>query len=198
MTRSTPATPRSRRRARAVAERRLVLLTRVTGIVVALLAIALVVSIAVDPRPGVAPSGGDLPLPNPMGGPAEHAPAATGDAVGFGGLEVVAPDVAMGEVPLDVTVVPTWEVHNPTAQPLRFAVGQPQVHEGCCPGPVVVDEQTLRPGDTVTVAPGDRALVQLPLQMHPGMDGPHHLSVPLEAAGDQTDLHVTGDFTSAA
>ena len=196
MVRHSP-TPRSRRPVGA-AERRLAIVTRVTGSLVAVLAVALVISIAVDPRTSADPTDAGLPLPNPMGGPAEHAPAATGDPVALGGLEVVAPDVTMGQVPLNVTMVSTWEVSNPTDESLTFTVGQPQVHEGCCPGPVVVDAQTLVPGDTVTVVAGDVALVQLPLQMHPGMDGPHHLSVPLDAGGDQTALHVTGDFTSAA
>lgn len=196
MIRRTTA-PRSRRGARAAAERRITMLTRAIIAVVALLGVALVVSIALDPRIGADPGASGLPLPNPMGGPAEHAPAAAGTPVAFGGLELVAPDVAMGRVPLNVTMVPSWQVANPTDQPLTFTVGQPQVHRGCCPGPVVVDDQTRQPGDTVTVAPGDTALVQFPLQMHPGMDGPHHLTVPLEADGDRTGLHVTGDFTSA-
>lgn len=169
--------------------------TRVAGVVVGVLVVALVVTVATgEPRS----AGPDADLPNPMGGPAIAAPAATGDPVALGGLEVAAPDVTMGDVPLNVTVVPGWEVANPTDAALTFTVGQPQVLEGCCPGPVHVDGSEVPTGGTFTVEPGTSVTVQFPLQMHPGMDGPHHLTVPVQADGGATQLHVTGNFTADA
>jgi hypothetical protein len=140
----------------------------------------------------------DDALPNPMGGPARTAPGeATGDAT-LAGLSIDGVDVQMGEVALGVTYVPGWTVTNPTDAPVTFLVGQPQVLEGCCPGPVYADGELTEAGEELTVAPGDGVLLQFPLQMHPGMDGPHHLAVPLTAGDEQTAVHVTGDFTASA
>jgi len=47
------------------------------------------------------------------------------------------------------------------------------------------------------VPAGGTVLVQFPLQMHPGMDGPHHLAIPLEAGSEQAALQVTGNFTAS-
>ncbi len=70
--------------------------------------------------------------------------------------------------------------------------------EGCCPGPVEGEGEQVSAGTTVTVPPGTAVTVQFPLQMHPGTDGPHHLTVPLEAGAASTELHVTGNFTDRA
>lgn len=194
---TTPTrTPASSRRTREeTVARWLGRATRVAGAVVGVLVVALVVTVATgEPRT----AGPDADLPNPMGGPAIAAPAATGDPVALGGLEVTAPDVTMGDVPLNVTVVPRWEVTNPTDAALTFTVGQPQVLEGCCPGPVHVDGAEVPTGGTVTVDPGTSVTVEFPLQMHPGMDGPHHLTVPVGAEGGAAQLHVTGNFTAQA
>lgn len=194
----TATRPSSRRSARAVAERRLKwAFWTVSGLVV-VLAVVLVAAFAARPAGDPGGASSDLPLPNPMGGPALHAPEATGAPVPLGGLEVAAPEVVMGDVPLNVTMVPSWRVKNPSGGERTFVVGQPQVHEGCCPGPVFVDEVLKMPGDTVSVPAGGSVLIQFPLQMHPGMDGRHHLTVPLAVDGAQTDLHVTGNFTADA
>ncbi|HEX9766559.1 MAG TPA: hypothetical protein VGA36_07325 [Nitriliruptorales bacterium] len=140
----------------------------------------------------------DDTLPNPMGGPARTAPgAATGEAA-LAGLTIDGVDVQMGEVALGVTYVPGWTVANPTDAAVTFLVGQPQVLEGCCPGPVYADGELTQAGQELTVAPGGELLLQFPLQMHPGMDGPHHLAVPLASGDEQTAVHVTGDFTASA
>ena len=140
----------------------------------------------------------DDTLPNPMGGPARTAPGeATGEAV-LAGLTIDGAEVAMGEVALGVTYVPGWTVTNPTDATVTFIVGQPQVLEGCCPGPVYADGELTQAGQELTVAPGDELLLQFPLQMHPGMDGPHHLAIPLVSGDEQTAVHVTGDFTASA
>lgn len=154
---------------------------------------ALVVTFA-SPREAVF----DDTLPNPMGGPAREAPGEATGSVELAGLVVTGAQVDMGDVPLGVTVVPAWRVRNPTDTEVAFAAGQPQVLEGCCPGPVYADGQQVAPGAEIRVPPGGEVLVQFPLQMHPGMDGPHHLAVPLLSGDVQQAVHVTGNFTADA
>jgi hypothetical protein len=48
------------------------------------------------------------------------------------------------------------------------------------------------------VPPGGSVLLQFPLQMHRGMDGPHHLAIPLVADGEEAAVHVSGDFDPSA
>lgn len=144
------------------------------------------------------PSRFDDTLPNPMGGPARVAPGEATGALDLAGLEVTGADVQMGDVALGVTYVPGWEVTNPTDEAVSFAVGQPQVLEGCCPGPVYADGELTQAGQEFTVPAGGTMLLQFPLQMHPGMDGPHHLAVRLTAGAEQTAVHVTGNFTADA
>jgi len=140
----------------------------------------------------------DDSLPNPMGGPARTAPGDTTGELVLGGLQVAGAEVAMGDVALGVTYVPGWEITNPTDAAVTFLVGQPQVVEGCCPGPVYADGELTQVGQEFTVPPGDQLLLQFPLQMHAGMDGPHHLAVPLASGDEQTALHVSGNFTASA
>lgn len=126
----------------------------------------------------------------PMGGAViDTAGEATGTATA-GGVTVEGADVALGRVPLNVTVEPTWNLRNSSEQ--RVVLGQPhaEVVEGCCPGPLDLRATSLAPGEETTLV--------FPLQMHPGMDGPHDFAVhvPVTAA-DRTDLlilAVTGDF----
>jgi hypothetical protein len=140
----------------------------------------------------------DATLPNPMGGPARTAPGEVSGELQLAGLEVTGTDVEMGDVALGVTYVPGWEVTNPTGHDVSVMVGQPQVLDGCCPGPVYADGQLTQAGQELTVPAGGTLLLQFPLQMHAGMDGPHHLAIPLDAAGEQAALHVTGNFTATA
>lgn len=140
----------------------------------------------------------DDTLPNPMGGPARTAPGEATGETAFSGLEIIGTEVSMGDVGLGITYVPGWEVTNPTDAEVVFTIGQPQVLEGCCPGPVYANGQLTETGQELTVAPGAVVLLQFPLQMHRGMDGPHHLAIPLGAGDDQTAVHVTGNFTAAA
>lgn len=137
-------------------------------------------------------------LPNPMGGAARTAPGQASGSVSLAGLEIDGVEVAMGDVALGVTYVPGWEVTNPTSAPLTIAAGQPQVLEGCCPGPVYADGELVQVGEQLTVPPDGSVLLQFPLQMHAGMDGLHHLAVPLLADGEEAAVHVTGNFTSSA
>ena len=151
------------------------------------------------PQPGE-PGPYDASLPSPMGGPAATAPGEATGTVSLAGLEIQGSHVAMGEVPLDVTVVPAWTVHNPTSQAVEFTAGMPQVLEGCCPGPVIADGRELAPGDTVAVPASGSVHLEFPLQMHDGMGGYHHLALPIATPdGEQvTALEVTGDFLADA
>jgi hypothetical protein len=140
----------------------------------------------------------DATLPNPMGGPARTAPGEMTGTASFAGLEIDDVEVAMGDVALGVTYVPGWTVTNPTDRDVSFAAGQPQVLEGCCPGPVYADGELTQAGQALTVPAGGAVLLQFPLQMHAGMDGPHHLAIPLVSGDEQALVHVTGNFTPSA
>jgi hypothetical protein len=142
----------------------------------------------------------DPALPSPMGEPAAAAPGEATGMVTLAGLEVDGAEVTMGQVPLDVTVVPTWTVRNPTPHAISFTTGMPQVLEGCCPGPVVADGHQLAPGETVEVPASGSVELAFPLQMHEGMGGYHHLAVPLATPDglEVTALQVTGDFLADA
>jgi hypothetical protein len=140
----------------------------------------------------------DASLPNPMGGPAREAPGDATGSVEVAGLTVEGATVAMGDVPLGVTVVPAWDVTNPTDAPVTVRAGQPQVLEGCCPGPVYADGELTQTGQELTVPAGGSVSLQFPLQMHPGMDGPHHLRLPIAVGDDTAGLDVTGNFTATA
>jgi hypothetical protein len=137
----------------------------------------------------------DASLPNPMGGMARTAPGEVTGEVQLAGLEIAGTEVAMGDLALGVTYVPGWEVTNHTDREIAFTAGQPQVLEGCCPGPIYVDGELTQADQRFAVPPGGSVLVQFPLQMHAGMDGPHHLAIPLLADGEQAAVHVTGNFT---
>lgn len=165
-------------------------------LIAVVVALFLVAAFALDATGGDDRAGG--PLPNPMGGPAEEAPGTSSGSLEVGGLEVADSVVEMGVVGLGVTYVPGWDVVNPTTEDLVVTVGQPQVLEGCCPGPVYVDGDLVDVGATVTVPAGAQVLLEFPLQMHPGMDGWHDLAVPLEVAGEQAAVRVTGDFSPEA
>lgn len=140
----------------------------------------------------------DDALPNPMGGAARTAPGEATGELELAGLRIGGAEVAMGEIGLGVTYVPEWEVANPTDREVVFTAGQPQVLEGCCPGPIYVDGELTHAGQGFAVPPGGAVVLQFPLQMHRGMDGPHHLSVPLLAEGQEAAVHVTGNFTPRA
>jgi hypothetical protein len=171
-------------------------------VLVAVLAVAFAAGVAALAVNGPAPDGPgyahDPSLPNPMGGPAIAAPGTVSGSLSFAGLEVDGVEVAMGRVPLGVTVVPAWELTNPTDEDVTVSTAQPQVVEGCCPGPVYADGVIVGPGEQVTVPARGRVTVEFPLQMHPGMDGPHHLQLPLLVGDEVGLLHVTGDFTAEA
>lgn len=175
-------------------DRRTVRVLAVVGVLIAAFLLYATVMALGTPRE----SSFDDSLPNPMGGPARAAPGdATGEAA-LAGLAIADSEVHMGEVAVGITYVPDWTVTNPTDTAVTFLVGQPQVLEGCCPGPVYADGELTQAGQELTVAPSGELLLQFPLQMHPGMDGPHHLAIPIASGDEQAALKVTGDFTATA
>ncbi len=115
------------------------------------------------------------------------APVATGIAEGAG-VRVTGSDIALGRVPLNTTVTPTWTIEN--TGPSSVELGEPHatVEEGCCPGPLVLETYELGPAEGTTLS--------FPLQMHPGMDGPHRFTVhvPVLDSDEVLALTVTGDF----
>lgn len=171
-------------------DRRLMIGILAGGIVLVVLTVMIAAGVA--ERDGAAPF--DTSLPNPMGGPAMEAPGPASGRLALGGLVVDGVEVAMGDVALGVTYVPAWHVTNPTDAAIALEVGQPQVLEGCCPGPVYADGALTHAGQDLMVPAGGSVHLQFPLQMHPGMDGQHHLALPLRAAGATDALHVTGNF----
>jgi hypothetical protein len=163
----------------------------VIAVIVVIVGLAVLVAVTAVPADR---SVFDASLPNPMGGMARTAPGEVSGEVQLAGLEVAGAEVAMGKVALGVTYVPAWEVTNPTDREVAFSTGEPQVLEGCCPGPIYVDGELTQIHERFSVPPGGSVLVQFPLQMHAGMGGTHHLAVPLLADGERAALHVTGDF----
>ena len=150
-------------------------LVSVVGLV-AVLVIALAVGL----------SGRDAP-PSPAAGEEER----TGSASALD-LVADAKTVALGHVPLNETVTPTWKLTNNGKGTISIGEPHAEVVEGCCPGPFEIDSTTLAPGDSTELG--------FPLQMHPGMDGPHEFSIhiPVQAGGekDLLTLTTTGHFSS--
>lgn len=122
--------------------------------------------------------------------PSEPAVERSGEAAVLG-VEVDAQLVALGHVPLNTTVTPTWTLTNRSDQEVTFGKPHAEVVEGCCPGPLEYGTKTLAPGQSTDLT--------FPLQMHEGMDGPHEFAVhvPVMSGGDEAllTLATTGDFS---
>jgi len=124
-----------------------------------------------------------------LGGSPEPAAAPTTTGVAAGaGLRVEGSDIALGRVPLNTTVTPTWTLANTGPAPLELGEPHATVEEGCCPGPLTLGTYRLGAGEETTLT--------FPLQMHPGMDGPHRFTVhvPVLDSDEILALTVTGDF----
>jgi hypothetical protein len=123
-----------------------------------------------------------------MGVPFVQTPGSASGTARFGPLQAVGSDYALGRVPLDVAVLPTWTITNTSDQPVELGEPVAQVREGCCPGPLQLGASTL--------APGASTQLTFELAMHPGMDGWHDMGVYVPVAGQDgaLELNVTGDF----
>lgn len=129
------------------------------------------------------------PQTGPMGGLLYDTDTQASGVAAVGGVEVQGAEVELGQVPLNVTVVPAWTLTNTGDQPVTLGEPHATVVEGCCPGPLELTATTL--------APGESAELTFPLQMHPGMDGPHDfdIHVPLTGSSEFLTLGVSGDFS---
>lgn len=153
--------------------------------------ILLVGAVALGATALISPDSFDAPAPEvgPMGGSVADVDMERSGVASAGPIEVVGSNIAMGDVPLDVTVVPTWRLTNTGTEPVELFEPHASVIEGCCPGPLQLGTQVLSPGESTDLV--------FPLQMHAGMDGPHEflVHVPLDPTGTQVlELEVTGDF----
>jgi hypothetical protein len=108
------------------------------------------------------------------------------------GVDADAKVVALGHVPLNTTVTPSWRLVNNGTSQVTIGEAHAEVIEGCCPGPLLLGKSSLAPGEATELA--------FPLQMHAGMDGPHEFSVhiPLKRGSDEglLELTTTGHFSS--
>lgn len=128
-----------------------------------------------------------------MSSAASTEPAPTGDGFAASGTAIAGDvivdgaEVAMGDVPLDVTVTPTWTLTNTGQTTVTLGDPHATVNEGCCPGPLSFDRTDLAPGASATLS--------FPLQMHPGMDGAHDFDIHVPVDDDAIlTLGVTGNF----
>ncbi len=128
------------------------------------------------------------PETGPMGGLLYEAEAATSGRAVAAGIEVEGAEITLGLVPLNVTVMPEWTLTNRSDRPVSLGEPHASVVEGCCPGTLELTATTLAPGASATLS--------FPLQMHPGMDGPHDfdIHVPIVGSDELLTLGVTGDF----
>lgn len=130
---------------------------------------------------------------NAMGMPVVETPGAGTGTTQAAGIVADNASWALGQVPLNVAVRPTWTLRNTSEATVTLGEPHPEVREGCCPGPATLVTRTLAPGATTTLT--------FELSMHPGMDGPHDLGlhVPVDdgaGSGQFLTVDVTGDFRS--
>ena len=128
---------------------------------------------------------------NEMGMPVIQTPGATSGLSSAGGVEVTGATWAMGQVPLEVAVRPSWTLVNTSGEAVSLGEPHPEIRAGCCPGAFTIGDERLAPGESTTLT--------FELSMHPGMDGWHDIAVHvpvLSSAGVQEllELVVTGDF----
>jgi hypothetical protein len=118
-------------------------------------------------------------------------PSRTGTATVLG-VTSDAQEVALGHVGLNKTVTPTWKLTNESTETVLLGKAHAEVIEGCCPGPLEFDKTRL--------APGESAELTFPLQMHPGMDGPHdfdvHVPITRGSSEEIMTLSTTGHFSA--
>lgn len=129
---------------------------------------------------------------NAMGMPIIATPGAGSGVAEVDGVTATPALWALGRVPLDVAVQPTWQVQNTGRQSLTLGDPHVQINEGCCPGPLTyTGSAPLEPDQTTELT--------FELSMHPGMDGAHDMTlhVPVQYADGTAsvlNLAVTGDF----
>lgn len=141
--------------------------------------------------------GGDTAAPvvqtgeqNAMGMPVIATPGVATGTAAAGTIHVGAANWALGTVPLNTAVRPSWVFRNTGSDPVTVGEPHPEIRDGCCPGPFTVTSRTIPPDGQVTMT--------FELSMHPGMDGWHdiavHVPVTNGSSQDALTLGVTGDF----
>ena len=150
--------------------------------------------IAVAASGGSAPSGGPVRTGelSSMGMPVIETPGTASGTVTAAGLTAEPAAWAMGVVPLNVAVRPTWTLHNTGTDAITLGEPHAEVIEGCCPGVFSLPDGNV-------LAAGGKTRLSFELSMHPGMDGRHDMAihVPVERADGTSDtltVTVTGDF----
>ena len=127
----------------------------------------------------------------PGSNPADAQVERSGEASALG-IEADAQTVALGHVPLNTTVEPSWRLVNRGSRKVSLGEPHAEVVEGCCPGPLQLGAHSLAPGESTELT--------FPLQMHEGMDGAHdfNIHVPVTSAEgeDLLELRTTGHFSS--
>lgn len=129
---------------------------------------------------------------NDMGMPIIATPGVATGTAAANGITAQPATWALGQVPLDVAVRPDWTFTNTGNDTITLGEPHVQVNQGCCPG-------ALTYHGTSTLTPGATTALTFELSMHPGMDGPHDMTihVPVTHADGTTDIldvTVTGDF----
>lgn len=129
---------------------------------------------------------------NAMGMPVLETPGIPSGTVSTDSVTATPSTWALGRVPLDVAVRPTWLLRNTGTDPITIGEPHVQINQGCCPGVFTMQGPS-------TLDPGVDTNLSFELSMHPGMDGPHDMTihVPVQHADGTTEtvnLRVAGDF----
>ena len=129
---------------------------------------------------------------NSMGMPVIETPGTSSGTATAAAITATPASWALGEVPLNMAVRPTWTIGNTGNDVVTIGEPHAQINQGCCPGPFTFAGPT-------TLQPGSQTSFNFELSMHPGMDGPHDITVhvPVMHADGSTDtlqLAVMGNF----
>ena len=129
---------------------------------------------------------------NAMGMPVLETPGTPSGTVTADSITATPLTWALGRVPLNVAVRPTWTLHNTGTDAITMGEPHVQINQGCCPGAFTVQGPS-------TLDPGTDTNLSFELSMHPGMDGPHDMTihVPVQHTDGSTEtinLSVLGDF----
>ena len=129
---------------------------------------------------------------NTMGMPVIETPGTSSGEATAAGVKATPASFALGRVPLNMAVRPTWTIQNTGTDAVTIGDPHAQINLGCCPGAFSLKGSS-------TLAPGAKADLTFELSMHPGMDGMHDMTVhvPVQHADGSTatlNLGVTGNF----
>jgi hypothetical protein len=130
---------------------------------------------------------------NSMGMPVIETTGAASGTATTDGVAATPQRWMLGHVPLNVAVRPTWELLNTDDHAITLGAPHVQINAGCCPG-------ELTYSGSPTLDPDQTTQLTFELSMHPGMDGPHDMTlhVPVQhvnGSASMLELAVTGDFS---